>query len=287
MTTGGFLGGHGLRDGRGAPAAWHILPRALGSQVRILALLILREGRTQFAESPFRAMYDLLEPLIFIVGFYYLREFMMSGTPFGTSLLLFLATGVTPYWLFLSISSGVRGSAKDIRSLRNFPLVTPLDLISSRCVFELLAAVPIYGTLFWGMWLYGITEAMPSSVDKVFSSIAVIFIFGFGFGMINAGITTFIPQWMVIFKITGRLLIITSGVHSVPEYLPEYFRKYVVWNPLMHAVEWFRSGFYMLYPTYSMDLAYLLTWTSGAFVLGLAFERVVRPRLYRGKRDRV
>jgi capsular polysaccharide transport system permease protein len=287
MAAGGLLDGHGSKAVRDASAWWQVLPRALGSQIRILGRLVFREGRTQFAESPFRALFELVEPLIFILGLYLLHEFLMSSTPFGTSPLMFLATGVTPYFLFLGISSGVRGSARDIRSLRNFPLVTPLDLISARCLYELLAAAPMYGLLFWSMWLYGIPEATPASVDKIVGSVAVIFIFGFGFGMINACITTFIPQWMLIFKVTGRLMMITSGVHRVPEYLPEYFRQYVVWNPLMHAVEWFRSGFYMLYPTYSLDIGYLLSWAAVTFVLGLAFERAVRPRLYRGKKDRV
>ncbi len=43
----------------------------------------------------------------------------------------------------------------------------------------------------------------------------------------------------------------------------------------------------MLYPTYSLDIGYLLSWAAVTFVLGLAFERAVRPRLYRGKKDRV
>jgi capsular polysaccharide transport system permease protein len=76
-------------------------------------------------------------------------------------------------------------------------------------------------------------------------------------------------------------------VQRVVEYVPEMYRQYMVWNPMMHAVEWFRSGFYHLYPTYSLDIHYLVSWSGTTLLLGLAFERVTRERLYGQKNQRV
>ncbi len=286
MAAGGLVTGP---SGAGRFASWigfRILLRSVSNQVRILGLLVFREGRTRFAESPFRAFYDLIEPLVFIFIFYTIHEFLMRGVRYGTSPLLFYATGVTPFFVFLSISAGSRGSAKEARSLRNFPIVTPLDLVLARSIFEILAAVPIYALLFYGMWFYGIREAAPWAPDKLAGSLAVISMFGLGVGLFNAGIGTIIPPWKIIYGFMGRALMFTSGVQRVAEYLPEYYRQYMVLNPLMHGVEWFRSGFYPLYPTYSLDLGYLFKWAAITFLLGLAFERVARTRLSAGRKAR-
>ena len=285
MAAGGLLTGHG--GGTRGADPWiglRVLHRAVSNQVRIIGLLLFREGRTRFAEAPFRAIYDLVEPLIFIFIFYTFHEFIMREVKYGTSMLLFFSTGFTPYFIFLSISMGSRGSAREARSLRNFPIVTPLDLVIARSIFELLAAAPIYFLLFYAMWFYGIPEAVPSDPAKLVGSLAVICVFGLGVGLFNAGISTIIPAWKIIYGYAAKGLMITSGVHRVVEYLPEYFRGLMIWNPMMHGVEWFRSGFYPLYPTYSLDLDYLFKWAGITLVLGLAFERVARTRIYAGKK---
>ncbi|HEX2555069.1 MAG TPA: ABC transporter permease [Microvirga sp.] len=284
MAAGGFVTGQGGVPAGALWASGRVAFRALSNQVRIVGLLVYREGRTQFAESPFKAVYGLLEPLFFIAIFYTIHEFIMKGVKYGPSMLLFFATGFTPYFIFLSISAGTRGSAREARSLRNFPIVTPLDLLLARSIFEFLAAAPIYALLFCSMWFYGIHEALPYAPDHVVESLLVICTFALGVGMFNAGISTIIPVWKIIYGFAARALMLTSGVHRVAEYLPEYFRKFFVWNPMFHGVEWFRTGFYHLYPTYSLDYGYLFKWAGITFLLGLAFERVARARLTAGRK---
>lgn len=47
---------------------------------------------------------------------------------------------------------------------------------------------------------------------------------------------------------------------------------------MLHGVEWFRTGFYLTYPTECLDKTYLMSWALGSIFLGLILERASRRR---------
>jgi capsular polysaccharide transport system permease protein len=261
--------------------------QAFIAQLRIIGLLIARQARTEFSQAPVKAGLGFLEPTIMIVIFYWIREFLQRDPRYGTSMLLFFATGFAPFYVFLNASSSARSAGRAMKSLRQFASITPLDVILANSIYRTIVVCPTYIGLFWLLWFYGISEAIPYTLDKVIGPIAAMFTLGLGVGMFNAGLTAVFPAWRVIYGFFGRAIMLTSGVQRVVEYTPEMYRQYMVWNPIMHAVEWFRSGFYHLYPTYSLDIHYLVSWSGTTLLLGLAFERVTRERLYGQKNQRV
>ncbi len=284
MATGASLDGRG---GAAAPSARQFsLLDTVGIQARTIGLFVYREARIQFAESPLRALMGILEPGIFLFIMYMIREFLLRDVDFGTSLLLFLATGIVPFYLFLNLSSTATSSRRTARNFKDFAIVTPLDIIFARAFYEILTLSPVYIGLFWLIWFYGTPEGLPHAPDRVLGALVAIGFLGLGVGLFNAGIGAVFPAWRVIYGSFARVFMLTSGVHRVPEYLPEYYRQFMVWNPMMHAIEWFRSGFYHLYPTYSLDISYLLTWAGVTFLLGLSFERVTRELSVKTKKEK-
>jgi len=59
-------------------------------------------------------------------------------------------------------------------------------------------------------------------------------------------------------------------------------RSYVIlaWNPILHAVDWFRSSFYQEYDPHWLDRSYLSTVAVLTLLAGLGLERGLRRRLY-------
>ena len=55
--------------------------------------------------------------------------------------------------------------------------------------------------------------------------------------------------------------------------MPDWARDILAWNPLLHAIDWFREGFFASYRPHWLDRGYLLVAATLAILAGLALER--------------
>jgi capsular polysaccharide transport system permease protein len=69
-------------------------------------------------------------------------------------------------------------------------------------------------------------------------------------------------------------MIMFSGIFYLIEFLPPGARYVMSFNPMMHAIALFRTGFYPGYPTLLLDTTYLTYCAIGSVVLGLVLERL-------------
>jgi capsular polysaccharide transport system permease protein len=75
-------------------------------------------------------------------------------------------------------------------------------------------------------------------------------------------------------------MILFSGIFFLADFLPPGPRHVLSFNPMLHAVALFRSGFYPNYPQGLLDTTYLFYCALFAVVLGFVLERVtVRSEL--------
>jgi capsular polysaccharide transport system permease protein len=74
-------------------------------------------------------------------------------------------------------------------------------------------------------------------------------------------------------------LLHNTGIFYVPGMMPDWARDALVWNPLVHAIDWFRAGFYAAYQPHWLDRSYLLILAILLLLAGLAVERGLRRRL--------
>jgi capsular polysaccharide transport system permease protein len=70
-----------------------------------------------------------------------------------------------------------------------------------------------------------------------------------------------------------------TGIFYVPGMMPDWARDALVWNPMVHAIDWFRAGFYAAYQPHWLDRSYLVILAILLLLAGLAVERGLRPRL--------
>ena len=57
------------------------------------------------------------------------------------------------------------------------------------------------------------------------------------------------------------------------------YRSALAWNPLLHAIDWFRAGFFQGYQPHWLDQSYLVVLAILAPLAGFALERGLRRRL--------
>ncbi|MBS9478924.1 ABC transporter permease [Ancylobacter radicis] len=251
----------------------------LRTQGRVIIALMLREMRLRSVQSRMSYLLALFEPILHLAVMIAIFTFLGRRPDFGTSMLLFLATGIVPFFLFTHVSGRTTGAIRSSGLVRALAPVQPLDIILARALLETATLVIIGTLLFCFIYSTGVKEAAPVRPMNAVQAFAATGVLAIGVGLINGVIGAFFHLWAVIYGVSSRVLLFTSGVFYVPDFMPPQVRQYIVWNPLMHALEWFRTGFYLTYPTSLLDKPYLLGFGLATVLIGLALERVFRPRL--------
>jgi capsular polysaccharide transport system permease protein len=70
-----------------------------------------------------------------------------------------------------------------------------------------------------------------------------------------------------------------TGIFYVPAAMPDRMRDILVWNPVLQAIDWFRSGFFPIYDPHWLDWRYVVILALLALFAGIGLERGVRRRL--------
>ena len=251
------------------------------TQAHVLRASFARQLDLQSGQIPFGFVIGLLEPL-FHIGILCLWHYLLRVIPiYGTSIVLFISTGIYPIFVVVHLSTHVRATV-NLVGTRRFPIEGPLDfLIAGSCVV-LFAYILVGVVLFVGLAIFATSQAIPFEFGPVLESMAALAALGFGFGLCNAVIMKVIPVWHYFWGAMVRALILFSGVLYVADFLPLYLRDVLVWNPVLHAVELFRQGFYPYYPRLIFDPGYMWGCALAPVAVGLVLQRLFRRKLIYG-----
>jgi capsular polysaccharide transport system permease protein len=225
-------------------------------------------------------LWAIIEPLLHVTAYALLFGYVLKRhNPLGGNLILFMVTGVIPYLLYSRLAGYISSSVQDNRVLLNLPPVKPLDFVVSRAVLETSKHVVVGFFVFLGLVVGVTSDAIPQHPLELAEAVIGIAAFAVGVGMINIVIRLFIHNWMVIFGIINTPMFLLSGIWFLPAQIPMPYREYLLYNPLMHYIMWFRSGVYRSLNPVDLDRGYALGWSFGVVVLGLTVLRVFRRKV--------
>jgi len=254
---------------------------ALGNQFNVLSALLAREARMRHGQN-FALGYlaSGIEPLI-IVGTIGLLFSALSRTPpYGSSLLLFIGTGVFPIYLFIHASLRLRQPLNAVAQRQRFPIERPFDHILVHALLHVLSGTLVAVLFFGSLYLFfGVNAAIPGEPVTAIVALLVVLLLGIATGICNSVIARILPAWDLIWPAIARASLHFSGPYFVAAYLPPGSRWYFALNPVIHGVNWFRHAFYPFYPNQLTDHAYILTVAVGLLFLGLLLEAGTRRHL--------
>ena len=251
----------------------------LRTQGRVTVALLLREMRTRFGESRLGYLWVIMEMVIHLGVLAIVFQFMMHGEPpMGHSFFFFYFTGLTPYLLFLHTSEHAGQAIVQNRHMLQLPMVTNFNVILARGILELFTSLVITGLFSIG-FLAASIDALPSDFGQALCALLTAWLLGLGFGMISAVLNTFFHFWHHVVSILIRVLYFCSGIFYVPGIMPVYARDVLVWNPLLHCVDWFRTNFFESYEPHWLDRGYAVLSALCLLLLGLLLEAAFRRRL--------
>ena len=114
----------------------------------------------------------------------------------------------------------------------------------------------------------------PRDLESLCGAAGALFLMAVGIGTINATMTALLHSWHNVFYIVTRPLYLASGIFYLVDQVPAPAQRFLVWNPLVHGIEWVRISFYPAYMPTTLDKAYLVQFAVYSFVIGLVLEKV-------------
>ncbi len=261
------------------PSRPRVLRRMHGrrfASLRAITALILREMGTTYGRSPGGYLWAVVEPaagiallsLIFSVGF--------RAPGLGISFPMFYATGMLPFLMFSIIVNKVSQSLNFSRPLLAYPTVTFLDALIARFVLNLLTQLMVAYVVLMSILLLFETRITPD-LSVIVQAFALTALLALGIGTLNAYLMTQLPVWQQAWNIIMRPMFLISCIFFLFESIPQPYRDYLWWNPLVHVVGLMRQGFYGTY-----DAAYVSTgYVIGISLVSLAFGLVFLRRFHR------
>lgn len=246
---------------------------------RIWLALMLRDIRSRRGRTAESFLLILIEPIGQLLIVYFIFLALRRRPDFGGSLLLFLLTGVLPYFLFTHVVGRIMGAIRVAQPMLPLGVISVVDVAIAQLVLETLVVAGMGSLLLLGCWLAGVDAAMPSSFLQVTMALIATALAAFGMGLFNAAAVAIFTAYRLLWTLLARSLLFFSGVFFVVDVLPPRLRAILSWNPLLHGVIWFREGIYGNYPTATLSYVYLVGFGLFATLMGLSLESLVRRRM--------
>jgi capsular polysaccharide transport system permease protein len=263
------------------PRLWEVLR----TKLRLIDALILREARGLFTHSRLGYAWALCEPLTHVFILMVAMTFFTGhGNPpiIGDNWAEFYMTGVLPYLMFCHLTEQGMDLARSQRIVLALPSVKLADVMLSS--LSLRAATDVV-VIIISLTVFAVIGMGTYPKDPLEFTLAFVFVFLLGFGVagINVGLSTFGAVSERAWPIVLRAAYFLSGIFYHPSAMPTELRDLVLWNPLVHLIEWVRQSYYPQYRSPYLDMEYLMTVTVLSLLFGtLAAASVSRwVRLHR------
>ncbi|BBF64697.1 ABC transporter permease [Acidithiobacillus ferridurans] len=247
-------------------------------QLRVIWALMLRETVTRFGREGLGMLWMIAEPAMFVVGVMIIFSFIETGYPYGISPAEYLAVSY-PTLLFWRNGTGrVTGAININRALLHHQPIRPMDIIYSRILLEFSSSMAVFLFLFPIFIVVGICH-VPDSILTMALGYLLIIWFSFGFVLIMAGLAELSETIEKTSHIILYLMLPISGVFIPTFLVPEPYRSYLLYFPLIDAVDYFHHGYFGSgVPSY-YHISYTLFALTGMTLFGLAISGVAIKRV--------
>ncbi|MDR7927327.1 ABC transporter permease [Acidithiobacillus thiooxidans] len=247
-------------------------------QLRVIWALMLRESITRFGREGLGMLWMIAEPALFVLGVMFIFSFIDAGYPYGISPAEYLAVSY-PTLLFWRNGTGrVVGAIKINRSLLHHQPIRPMDIIYSRILLEFSSGVAVFLFLFPFFIVFGICH-VPGNILTMSLGYLLIIWFSFGFVLIMAGLAELNESIEKTSHIILYLMLPFSGVFIPTFTVPAIYRSYLLYFPLIDAVDYFHHGYFGdRVPSY-YNMNYTLFMLTGMTLIGLAISGLAIKRV--------
>jgi capsular polysaccharide transport system permease protein len=251
---------------------------ALQIQQSVIFAFFIREMRTRFGEGRLGYFWMLLSPLLQITLLTLIFSTLSRHAMPGIDLPLFLITGMFPFFFFRDISDRAATAVDANRTLLAYRYVQPLDDIWARVLLELLLFLSSFAGFLLGCAWLGY-HVLPWNPLQVMLAYTLLFIFSIGFGLVVGVASGLYPVVSKVLPLVNRPLIFISGVYAPLVVVPPQYREWLLWNPILNALELARENYFPTFRSGGASWWYLLLSSGLMLLVGLAVYKISRTKL--------
>ncbi len=258
---------------------WARVLDAVAIQGRVLHAIMLREVKSRFGRQKLGFLWAFLEPMALVGLFALLFALANKTEPSGMPVVAFMITGFAPFILFRSAMTQTMRAIDSNRQLLTFSQVTPTDLVLARGLLEVATLTVVFFLMIAGTSALGIEIRIENPLQMLFA-LGCLAMTGCGLGAFFAALIPFvrsIKQFVNIFM--GRPLFFISGLFFTFEMLPRNVREILLFNPIMHMIQWLRSAVFIEFESRYASIDYAVGTAIVTFFIGLLMLRGLRIRL--------
>lgn len=254
------------------PSGMACWSEALKIQARVVCALMLRETRTRFGRTRLGYLWALGEPVAHVAVLAAIAAAAPRHRIPGIDFPVFLIAGIVPWLLFSKTITRLIPAIAANRGLLHYPQVKPIDLLWARSLLELATYLCVFVLLMAGAAALGF-DATPEDPLRVLAVFILITAGGTGIGCAVAAASLRFPSVERIVSMVLRPLYFVSGVFFTLEMLPETMLPLLDWNPLLHATDLLRDGYFSAFVSTRADGLYVGAAAIVSLFLGLvAFQ---------------
>lgn len=248
---------------------YRLKPRSgLAVQYAAIRALFLREFQTRFGHYRLGYIWAILEPgMLVFLKLVLFGGIMERAIPY-MSYTLFLVNGVLPIRMFMRSSTQSLHAVSSNRGLLNYRPVMPVDAVIARISVEMTLYFGVYSLFMVGLLYFGEPISL-SYLPNLFVCWFLLYIFTFGFALIMCSLGDFSKEVAKFVSSFFIIFYLMSGVMFSINNVPVQFHPYLLWNPLLHCLEFMRHAVSPEYPVTYVSFNYLLISTLVVLFTGL------------------
>jgi capsular polysaccharide transport system permease protein len=217
--------------------------RQFGIQRRVIWALVMRETITMYGREGLGVLWIIAEPAMFVIGVMIIFSYIEAGYANGVSVAEYMAVSY-PTLLFWRNGTGRVTKAIDInRSLLHHQLIRPMDILYARIILTFASGAAAFMVLYPIFTFLGITH-LPAHWFAFGVGYFLVIWFSFAFVLIMAALAELSETIEKTSHIILYLMLPFSGIF-IPMYIvPEPYRHYLLYFPLIDCVEYFHHGYF-------------------------------------------
>lgn len=257
---------------------------SLSTRIRVVNALTFRELRTRISHNYIGFMGIVIGPLLSILSFSVIFTFIHPLHDDSIDPIVFFTTGIVVFTVFSETSVRATNAYQANEALFFYRQVRPIDTVLSRALVEL--GLLSFLTLIILVPYYII---MPNqridSLPGVFAAVSLTSVFSVGCGILFMLIGRLYPIIEVFIPMIMRPLWYLSGAFYSLSHIPQPYRSWLAYNPLLQAVELTRNAFNS---HYSLDgtgvrMSYLFNTTLVTAVASLFAYSLLEKKIKRSR----
>lgn len=254
------------------PAKPRVSPRRNFPGARAIGALVLREMATSYGRSPGGYLWAILEPVGAIAVLTMAFSLLLRSPGLGVSFAMFYATGMMPFLMYNSIQGKVAGSLTYSKALLAYPTVTYVDALLARFILDVITKL-LVGYIVLGGCMILFETRVTLDLPVILEAYALAACLGLGIGTLTCYVFTRFPVTRQAWSILTRPLFLISCIFYLYETIPEPYRGYLWYNPLVHIVGLMRRGFYPTYDATYVSQVYVMVISLVCLAVGLLLLR--------------